>query len=174
MPDKIQAEFRNEAEVSRKGEPEVQEKTRIPLRDSQGRWRPGHCGNPCGRPKKLAALSDEEMSIFSRRIVEVTQNGQTIKMSRKRALVGKLFEVAMKGKPSAIRMLLSEIQKTEELRAKAKNRLEHLEFEWTLAPDLREIPPRIQMEIDTLRNALSWGRSNRPFGMPPEWFETDE
>jgi hypothetical protein len=85
MPDKYPPEGRTQSEPAptygRAPEPNTK-----PVRDANGRWLPGQCGNPRGRPRKLRPYSDENLSIFSRRLVEITQNGQTIEMSRKRAL----------------------------------------------------------------------------------------
>ena len=67
-----------------------------PTRDARGRWLPGNCPNPKGRPKKKPkVLPDQsDIRIFGHTMVDVVSNGQREMMDRRTALNNKIFESA--------------------------------------------------------------------------------
>jgi Family of unknown function (DUF5681) len=137
---------------------------RRPRRDRKGRWSKGSSGNPYGRPRKYKIIfSEEDPYDFACRVIPVTQNGKTEWITRKAALHRKLFEQAMRGGVLASRTLLKRIDDWSMMRARAKNRLEELEFKYTLDPKL-DPPPEVDLEIQKLRLAVSHDATNAPFG----------
>ncbi len=82
-----------------------------PTRDARGRWLPGNCPNPKGRPKKkkpTVLRNQSDIHFFGNTMVDVLTNGQKEKMDRRTALLNKMFESAMKGKVSQQRFLYKE------------------------------------------------------------------
>jgi hypothetical protein len=69
------------------------------------RWRPGVSGNPNGRPrgaKSISTILGEELD----KDIEARCGGRLVKMSRRRALVQKQVELALKGDARAFMMIL--------------------------------------------------------------------
>ena len=85
-------------------------------RDAKGRWRPGHCPNPRGRPKKQlpAIVDDADISMFRKGGVTLTIGGEKRTMTREAALMHKLYEGAMQGKVSNMRMLQRMLEESDE------------------------------------------------------------
>ncbi len=65
-----------------------------PTRDARGRWLPGNCPNPKGRPKKKPkVLPDQsDIRIFGHTMIDVLTNGQKETMDRRTALLNKMFD----------------------------------------------------------------------------------
>lgn len=69
------------------------------------RWKPGQSGNPKGRPKQIKdfdALLDRELS----EPLRITENGVSRLVSKREVLLKTVVNKALKGDPSALRMLL--------------------------------------------------------------------
>ncbi len=83
-----------------------------PNRDASGRWRPGSCPNPKGRPRKKpkTIIHESDMQVFSYTLVDVVSNGQKVAMVRRSALLNKMFESAMKGNVPMQRFLYHEFE----------------------------------------------------------------
>ena len=131
-----------------------------PTRDARGRWAPGYCPNPAGRPrKKHGPFESSDLQQFGNTLVDVRVNGQTETMLRRPALLNKMFESAMKGSVTTQRFLYKEFEKNDMRLAEAVVRHERLLLDWIInnpdftKPDF-EIPFEIQLEIDSLGSAL--------------------
>lgn len=75
-----------------------------PPRETQ--FKPGKSGNPKGRPKgtrEIVTLLEQELD----RMIEVTQQGRTIKLTRRQVIVRRIIEKAMQGEPKAIATCLA-------------------------------------------------------------------
>jgi len=136
-----------------------------PTRDDEGRWLPGHCPNPKGRPKKEknpSVLQDQsDIRIFGNTLVDIVANGQKETMDRRTALINKMFETAMKRRVSMQRFLYQEFVKNAEQLAAARARYDRLMFDWVIDnPDFRksdfEIPIEVQVEMASLRALLNF------------------
>lgn len=133
-----------------------------PTRDASGRWLPGHCPNPKGRPqKKRKTYPDQfDLQIFGSSLISVSANGQTEMMDRRTALLNKMYEGAMKGKVSMQRFLYQEFGKNDERLAIARMRYDQLEMDWMInhpdrhQPD-HEIPSEVEIEMLGLRALLN-------------------
>ena len=84
-------------------------------RDARGRWKTGHCPNPNGRPKKRRHedYSPRDLRDFMNTQIEVTTAEGTQRMDRRTAFMNKVFEGAMKGKATAMRMLMADIKESD-------------------------------------------------------------
>ena len=69
------------------------------------RWKPGHCGNPRGRPKGALNFATEVKSVLEAPVT-VNENGRPKKISRVRATLLRLCEKALKGDVRSIALLL--------------------------------------------------------------------
>ena len=73
-------------------------------------FKPGQSGNPNGRPrgdrnlKRLLKSMLEEM-------IEVTENGETVLMTKQEALIRRLFADAIKGNAQSARLLVQILTK---------------------------------------------------------------
>lgn len=133
-----------------------------PGRDANGRWLPGHCPNPLGRPKKRpkAHLNPADIWDFRNTMIDVMANGQREMMDRRAALLHKMYESAMKGKVSMQRFLYKEFERNDQRLAAARVRYEQLVMDWIINnPDSREfdfeIPLKVELEIAGLYGILS-------------------
>ncbi len=134
-----------------------------PTRDAGGRWRPGYCPNPKGRPKKKKpkVLPDQsDIRIFGHTMIDVVTNGQKEMMDRRTALLSKMYESAMKGKVSQQRFLYKEFEKNDARIAATILQYERLMFDWYVnnpAPDMPriEVPLEVEVEIMQLRGLLN-------------------
>ena len=100
-------------------------------RDARGRWKTGHCPNPKGRPKKrrYENYNPSDLRDFMNTQIEVSTAEGTQKMDRRTALMNKLFEGAMKGKVTPIRILLADIRESDQQLAELRLEYERLETE---------------------------------------------
>ncbi len=134
-----------------------------PTRDARGRWRPGHCPNLKGRPKKKpkTILDESDIQIFSNTLVDVVSNGQKVSMVRRSALLNKMFERAMKGSVTQQRFLYREFERNNERLAAARAHYDRLLFNWILNnPDFKkpdfDIPLEVEVEMESLRVMLNY------------------
>ncbi len=135
-----------------------------PTRDARGRWRPGHCPNLKGRPKKKpkTIIHESDMQVFSYTLVDVVSNGQKVEMVRRSALLNKMFESAMKGSVTQQRFLYHEFERIDERIAVARVHYDRLLFDWIInnnpvpgRPRV-EIPLEVEVEMDSLRVMLNY------------------
>jgi len=74
-------------------------------RDGRGRFKPGHSGNPDGRPPKAETwleIFDDELS----KLIDFKDEKQTSRISKKRAIARRLILKALSGELPAIREIL--------------------------------------------------------------------
>ncbi len=134
-----------------------------PTRDASGRWRPGYCPNPKGRPRKRpkTIIHEADMQVFSYTLVDVVSNGQKVAMVRRSALLNKMFESAMKGSVTQQRFLYHEFERNNERLAAARVHYDRLLFNWILNnPDFKkpdfDIPLEVEVEMESLRVMLNY------------------
>ena len=133
-----------------------------PTRDATGRWLPGHCPNPKGRPKKEPKEFRDPSDIrnFGSTMIDVRTNGQEETMDRRTALLHKMYESAMKGRVSMQRFFFREFERSDEGVAEVGIRYDRLRLKWVinnpdfLRPDYN-IPFHAWLEIDRLRTLLN-------------------
>lgn len=73
------------------------------------RFKPGQSGNPKGRPKRQKTVPDlltEELAMR----VTLTENGQTTRISKKKLLIRRLVNSAIKGDNRAASLLIGLLQ----------------------------------------------------------------
>ncbi len=133
-----------------------------PTRDARGRWLPGNCPNPKGRPKKKPkVLPDQsDIRIFGHTMVDVLTSGQRETMDRRTALLNKMFESAMKGKVSQQRFLYKEFERNDERLAAARVHYERLMFDRIINDPVPgkprvEVPLEVEMDIMKLSGLLN-------------------
>ena len=133
-----------------------------PARDARGRWLPGKCPNPKGRPKKKPKVlrGTSDIRIFGETLVDVVANGQKETMTRQTALLSKIFESAMKGRVSQQRFLYKEFERNDERLAAARVHYERLMFDWIINDPVPgnprvEVPPEVEMDIMKLSGLLN-------------------
>ena len=124
-------------------------------RDARGRWRKGHCPNPKGRPKKkrFKDYNPSDLRHFFSTLVEVTTAGGPEMMDRKTALLYKLYEGAMKGKITPLRMMMAMIKENDQQMAELRLHYERLEREFIHDnPDFEGIDESLtrQQKIDLI------------------------
>ncbi len=127
-----------------------------PTRDARGRWLPGNCPNPKGRPKKKPKVlrGTSDIRIFGETLVDVVANGQKETMTRQTALLSKIFESAMKGRVSQQRFLYKEFEKNTKLLAATILHYERLMFDWIIndpAPGKPRVDMPLEVEMDIMR-----------------------
>jgi hypothetical protein len=68
-----------------------------PTRYARGRWLFGHCPNPMGRPRKATKIDEDKANIgrFGQAEVEMKVGGEIMTMTRREALLFKMYEGAM-------------------------------------------------------------------------------
>ena len=69
-------------------------------------FKPGQSGNPRGRPKGVPTFEDI-LAREARRFVKLKQGSEVIHMTKLEALVRRVFQMALEGNLSAIRLLLT-------------------------------------------------------------------
>ncbi len=154
-----------------------------PTRDASGRWRPGYCPNPKGRPRKKpkTIIHESDIHIFGNTLVDVVSNGQKVSMVRRSALLNKIFESAMKGRVSQQRFLYHEFERNDKRLAAARAQYDRLPFDWFLnnpvsGPRRVEMPLEVEVEIMTLRSLLNhyYPDSYPPEGVPANVDDDDD
>lgn len=136
-----------------------------PTRDEQGRWLPGHCPNPKGRPRRADKVDVDraDISRFMNTEVEIRVGGKLVSMTRQEALLHKMFEGAMKDKVSNQKFFYEVFQQREKDIAELQADYERLIIEWiTENPRWQEsgvesipLPVRLQLvRLETLLGRL--------------------
>ncbi len=117
-----------------------------PSRDARGRWRPGYCPNPKGRPRKKpkSIIHEADIQIFGNTLIDVVSNGQKVSMVRRSAMLNKMFESAMKGNVPMQRFLYHEFERIDERLAAARAHYDRLLFDWIIN---NPAPGRPRVEI---------------------------
>ncbi len=133
-----------------------------PTRDARGRWRPGYCPNPKGRPMKKpkTIIHQSDIRIFGHTLIDVVANGQMETMDRRSALLNKIFESAMKGRVSMQRFLYHEFERYDKRLAAARVHYDRLMFDWFINNPVPgqprvEVPFEVEVEMDSLRTLLN-------------------
>ncbi len=81
-------------------------------RDAKGRW-VNISGNPNGRPLRVPDLDMADVYNFSQCPTEITISGEKQLMTRHETVMFKLYESAMKGRITSIRILLEKFEQAE-------------------------------------------------------------
>ncbi|MFN3891262.1 MAG: DUF5681 domain-containing protein [Beijerinckiaceae bacterium] len=112
-----------------------------------GQFKPGQSGNPKGRPKK-PPTTEELFLKEAARLVGVRVGDQITHMSRREALVRKVFQMALEGNLKAMTMLVPILFQGEVARAEREPGLETTPaLDSVIAPDeqmLRRMFERFQ------------------------------
>ncbi len=155
-----------------------------PTRDARGRWLPDHCPNPKGRPTKKPKkiIHESDLQVFAYTLVDVAANGQKETMTRRTALLNKMFESAMKGKVSQQRFLYKEFERSDERLAATVVHYERLMFDWYInnnpgpGKPRVDIPLEVELEIMQLRGLLNsyYPGSYPPDGIPAKVDDDDD
>lgn len=74
------------------------------------RFKPGHSGNPSGRPKGARNLGSDLADIIGRRI-KVREDGKERRISRQEALLLSLYDKALRGDVRAATAIISMLSK---------------------------------------------------------------
>jgi hypothetical protein len=152
-------------------------------RDASGRWRPGYCPNPKGRPRKKpkTIIHEADIHIFGNTLVDVVSNGQKVSMVRRSALLNKIFESAMKGRVSQQRFLYKEFERNDERLATIIAHYDRLMLDWIInnpAPGKPRVdmPLEVELEIMQLRGLLNhyFPGSYPPNGIPANDDDDDD
>jgi len=128
-----------------------------PTRDARGRWLPGNCPNPKGRPKKkkpTVLRNQSDIHFFGNTMVDILTNGQKETMSRRTALNNKMFESAMKGKVSQQRFLFKEFERNDDRLATLIAHHEQLVMDWLInnpAPGKPRVEVPLEVELEIIR-----------------------
>ena len=133
-------------------------------RDAKGRWNKGYCPNPNGRPpKKPEKFTDQsDIRIFAETPVEVRTSDGLKFMSRRAALLQKMYEDAMRGKVTNQRFFYNEFARNDERLAGIRLQYEQILKDWVIEDDQfdgrnkKRIPPHILMEIRSLQSILHY------------------
>ncbi len=154
-----------------------------PTRDASGRWRPGYCPNPKGRPRKKpkTIIHEADIQNFGNTLVDVVSNEQKVSMVRRSALLNKIFESAMKGRVSQQRFLYKEFERNDERIAATRVHYERLMFDWYVnnpAPGKPRVdmPLEVELEIMQLRGLLNhcYPGQYPPSGIPANGDDDDD
>ena len=82
-------------------------------RDAKGRWTKNTSGNPNGRPPDVPDLDMADVYNFSQHTTEITMAGEKQLMTRHEVVLLKLYESAMKGRITSLRILLEKFEQAE-------------------------------------------------------------
>lgn len=131
-------------------------------RDARGRWMPGHCPNPKGRPKKKATEKYGDLSdikLFGEKIVAIKAKGKNERIDRRGALVLKMFETAMNGNSHMQRFLFEQFKEKDEEIAEAIERGFEIVREWAAGEfdtdgSESELPGDIEFEMRGIQLVL--------------------
>ncbi len=129
-----------------------------PTRDARGRWAPGYCPNPAGRPrKKYGPFESSDLQQFGNTLIDVRANGQNETMLRRAALLNKMFESAMKGSVTAQRFLYKEFERSDMRLAEAVVRYDRLIFDQIINNSNRGKPRALDMPLEDEAEIVSLG-----------------
>ncbi len=110
-------------------------------RDAKGRW-VNISGNPNGRPPRVPDLDMSDVYNFSQCPTEITISGEKQLMTRHETVMFKLYESAMKGRITSIRILLEKFEQAE--LSKEFVQLEFQKWAELMAEDPRSVPPEVE------------------------------
>lgn len=135
-----------------------------PTRDAHGRWVPGYCPNPRGRPTKSKGPTKDETEIwtFGQTKIQIRTGGEIKTMERREALLHRIFEDAMKGKTSAQKFLYEQFEQREMDIAEFRQRYEELVNDWIInnpkfkTLGINSIPLQVRIEIAALESLLNY------------------
>ncbi len=82
-------------------------------RDAKGRWAKGTTGNRSGRPPKERDYDMADVYNFGQFPTEITVAGEKQLMTRHEVVLLKLFESAMKGRITSLRILLEKFEQAQ-------------------------------------------------------------
>ena len=118
-------------------------------RDAKGRWTKDTTGNPNGRPPNVADLDMADVYNFSQFPTEITIAGEKQLMTRHEVVLLKLFESAMKGRITALRILLEKFEQAELSKDYVQWRFE----EWAerMAEDPSSVTPEVKRWMKVAR-----------------------
>jgi len=102
-----------------------------------GQFKPGRSGNPKGRPRRQPTTEDLFLKEAAR-LIGVRVGDQIAHVSRREALVRRVFQMGLEGNPKLIAMLVSILFRGEAAHA----------FAAEAAPDVDAAPP---LDEETLR-----------------------
>ncbi len=118
-------------------------------RDAKGRWAKGTTGNRSGRPPKEYDYDMADVYNFSKFPTEITVAGEKQLMTRHEVVLLKLFESAMKGRITSLRILLEKFEQAQ----MSKEYVEMWLEKW--AERMAEDPSSVPMEVvHMMRRAL--------------------
>ena len=72
------------------------------------RFKPGQSGNPSGRPKKDPSAQDDLLKEMQR-IITVAVRGKPVKVTKQRAILRRLTDLALQGRIDAARLVLNQL-----------------------------------------------------------------
>ena len=126
-------------------------------RDAKGRWTKGTTGNPNGRPPNVADLDMADVYNFSQVPTEITIAGEKQLMTRHEVVLLKLFESAMKGRITSLRILLEKFEQAELSKEFVQWRFE----EWAerMAEDPSSVTPEVEHWMKMAMNSRGPRRS---------------
>ncbi len=111
-------------------------------RDAKGRWKKNTSGNPIGCPRAVPDLDMADVYNFSQHTTEITIAGEKQLMTRHEVVLLKLFESAMKGRITSLRILLEKFEQAELSKETVRWRFE----EW--AERMAEDPSSVPTEVE--------------------------
>jgi len=109
-----------------------------PDRDSKGRILPGHTGNPKGRPEKRPPLDLSSPLLFANTLISIKKEGKTVEMTRREALINKMFEQAVQGKVTPMRILWNVFQEERKVLQEAQQRVQETLHRHSLGMDISD------------------------------------
>lgn len=110
-------------------------------RDAKGRWTKGTSGNLNGRPPNVADLDMADVYNFSQFPTEITIAGEKQLMTRHEVVLLKLFEFAMKGRITALRILLEKFEQADS----SRENIQCLYEKW--AERMEDDPDSVPIEV---------------------------
>lgn len=78
----------------------------------QHQFKPGATGNPKGRPKRAKTLQGA-IELEARKLINVKQAGQFVKMTKHDALISNIFSMALNKDIHAIKLILTHLTSAE-------------------------------------------------------------
>jgi hypothetical protein len=103
-------------------------------------YQPGQSGNPTGRPRGRPSL-DELLLEEAARVVKLQVGDKVTHMDKDRALMRKVFDMALQGKVPAIQLVLSRLAQAQAaLSVKAEPQAEMTEAEIALVKMMSQMP----------------------------------